>query len=431
VDWRRLRPLGAIGPVIAVASTLAPLSGTVAQAQGASPCAVPDALLEVGEKQRARKGYVVLLRRDPQLPCAMEGLRKINADTTTKEAQALCNRGAAYDRLHRTDDALDSYKSALEKDSSRDSCGEEGIDKLDSPSTLGRWFDAFAAALPQYLLAAGLALAALFILLLFGYSRRVFKCLVRWPILGRILSPRLNLESFTDKSDKHVGEAIEARIRERLTRMREEATRTHEPALDFGTPREDFADLVATHGGLDKALEKASEAAGEQGKAVAALLNLLYTLLPIRRLTIAGVVEPAVGPRASATLNLQRDGRLEAATSLEGPVSETPGTLHASDYLKLAGPAAVWVQYEVARAIRAGGEPGPDAAESYALVLEGLERQGEGRYAEALPLYERALELDRDNWAAWLNRGMAEAFVDGPDRSARSLAAGFNRRMRH
>jgi tetratricopeptide (TPR) repeat protein len=415
-----------IGPVIAVASTLALPAGTLAHTDDPNPCAVPDALRDVGEEQRARKGYVVLLRRDPQLPCATNGLTEINTDTTAQEVKALCDRGDAYRRLHRDDDALSSYKSALEKDATRDSCGETGIDELNSPSTAGRWFDWIAAALPQYLLACGLALAALFVFLLSGYFGPMHGLLVQRPLLGRILSPRLNLEPLSDQSDKKVGEAIEARIRERLTRMREEATRTQVPALDFGTPREDFADLVAGDNGLKSAVEKASEATGEHGKAVAAVLNLLYTLLPIRRLTIAGVVEPAVGPRASATLNLQNDGRLAAAASLVGPVSKTPHALEASDYLKLAGPAAVWVQYEVARTIRGSRDLGPDAAESYALVREGLDRQLEGNYPEALGLYDHALELDPTNWAAWVNRGMAEAFLGEFDTSAQTLAAGFN-----
>ncbi|MDQ4042155.1 MAG: tetratricopeptide repeat protein, partial [Actinomycetota bacterium] len=293
-------------------------------------------------------------------------------------------------------------------------CGGKGIRKT-TASLPARVVDDVADALPQYALVAGLLLALFFTVLLLGYIGPVHARLVRLPGVRRILSPRLNMDALADKSGQGVGEAISARIGQRLTRMRDEAKREgvgHE--LDLGTPRESFADLVSRNRGLKSALDNASEI-GDQAKIVAALLKLLYTLLPIRRLTVAGVVEPALGSRASATLSLERDGTLMAAATLHGSSEGSPSTdgPTAADYAALAEPAAVWVQYEVARAIEGGKEVSPDAAESYALVREGLRRQMAGEYDEARECYERARDLDPSNWAARLNLAMTEARLSG------------------
>ena len=73
----------------------------------------------------------------------------------------------------------------------------------------------------------------------------------------------------------------------------------------------------------------------EHTKIVTALLTLVYTVLPIRRIGIAGVVGRPPRSCASATLTLTRISpcrRLE----LKGRLSKTPGQLIAADYLQLA-----------------------------------------------------------------------------------------------
>jgi tetratricopeptide (TPR) repeat protein len=434
VDLRRVRPVAAIAVSIVVGSTLAmPWS---APAQTDPRCAVPDALREAGEKEQARKEYIGLLKQHPLLACAETGLTEINKTPSKRaaaieEAITLCHRGRSYLNLHRDDDALASYKSALEKNPGQQ-CAKDGIEES-GPSTAGRLFDRIADALPQYLLALALALLALFVFLLTAYVPLIRRWMVRRrfpPLVSRILSPRLNLGALSDQSDKKVGEAIEARIKERLTWMRAQATHTEAPGyeLDLATPREDFDVLVGTDDTLKSALDKASEAT-EHTKLVGAVLNLLYTLLPLRKLTVGGVVEPRTGDCASVTLNLDSNGRLVAAATVTGPVSATPDVLTAEDYVKVAEPAAVWVQFEVARAIGGPTGDGPDAAESYALVRAGLERQRARQYEDARRFYERARELDRTNWAAYANQGMIEVRLrPDPDyeRAVRVLTEGFN-----
>jgi tetratricopeptide (TPR) repeat protein len=217
--------------------------GAPAPAQALPPeaCAAPDALRAAGETERARKDYVALLRKDPALTCAQSGLSALNdpkPSTAGTEAQALCDRGSAYLALHRDADALKAFKAALEKDPKLP-CASDGVDEA-GPSLAGRTLDNIAAALPQYLLVAGLVVAAFFVLLLLGYSD-AYGRLVQLPLAGRILSPRLKLENLTDQSGKEVGDALDARIKERLTRMREEAAGAPEFDLDFATTREDFA----------------------------------------------------------------------------------------------------------------------------------------------------------------------------------------------
>jgi tetratricopeptide (TPR) repeat protein len=368
VDMRKMRPPVTIVATIAVATALA-MPASAPSAAADPRCAVPDALASAGEEGEARKEYVALLKSDPHLECAEKGL--------------------------------------------------SGIDDSDA-TTAGSVFDWIERALPQYLLAGALALVVLVLVLLTAYIPGVRPRLVWLPLVGKILSPRFNFETLTDKSDKGVSEAIEARIKERLARMHAEATGSGGPGyeLDRGTPRDDFDVLLGDDKRLKTALEKASEAT-EHTKLVGAVLSLLYALLPLRRLTVMGVVEPQAGPRASATLNLESNGRLVAAAIVLSPVSETPGTLTAADYFKVADPAAVWMQFEVAREIQGGNGQGPDAAESHAAVRAGLESQLAGKYKEARKFYEDALRLDQTNLAAYVNLAITEvALAPQPDYEA-------------
>ena len=423
----RRSALVAVSVAVAVASALG------AEVAGAAPlppsaCDRADALLLAGEKERARGDYVALLRKDPTLQCAKSALKTINTppvDKTGAEARKLCARGASYVSLDRDADALSAYKAALEKDPELQ-CAIDGIATA-GPSWLGRALDKVANALPQYLLGLGLALAALFLVLLVGYSSRAYHLLVRAPIAGRILSPRLKLDALIDKSGKDVGDALDARVKERLTRMREDASRAKAPdyELDFGTPREDFAVRVGADSGLKSALDKASEAT-EKTKLIAALVNVIYAVLPIPRLTIGGVVEPPADDSPAATLRLEHDGGLAAAATVSGPKSADDDQIDAARYLALADPAAVWVQYAVARELQGGTALGPHAAESYVDVRDGLDQQLAGRYRQAREHYEHACALDDTNWSAQLNLAMTEARLNQDyGRAVAILDAGF------
>lgn len=320
----------------------------------------------------------------------------------------LCQRAATLREAGLESDAVDVYKSALEQSPASD-CATRGL-KDGAPRTFAGVLEDVTDQLPRLLIAAGLAALALFCVLLLGHVRWMHRKLVRVPGLGRMLSPRLTLDPFSDHSGKQVGGTLDARVKKQLAESRRLAYMREGPAyeMDFSTPGEDFADLVAGDGGLKSALEKASESS-DQLKIVGAILTLLYTLLPTQRLTVSGVIEPVTGPCVSATLNLDEGGRPVAAATLLGSIPEDARELDAADFVLLAEPAAVWVQYEVARAIRGDIDRGPNAAVSYALVREGLEKQRAGDTQGARTKFLRARELDGRNWAASLNLAMTEA----------------------
>ena len=320
----------------------------------------------------------------------------------------LCARAATLRDAGFESDAVGLYKTALER-SPASPCAKQGLHD-GPPLTLGSVLDDIAELVPRLLLAVAVLLLALFCVLLLGHIRPLHRRLVRVPGLGRMLSPRLTLASLGDGSGHDIGATLDARIRMQLAESRRLALLHEGPAyeMDRSTPAEDFAELVAGDSGLKSALEKASESS-DQLKIVASVLTLLYTLLPTQRLTVSGIVEPVTGPCATATLYLDDGGRPVAAATLRGSIPDIARDLTAADFVELAAPAAIWVQYEVARAIRRDMDRGPDAAVSYALVREGMEKQRAGDVAGARSRFSQARELDDRNWAASLNLAMTEA----------------------
>jgi tetratricopeptide (TPR) repeat protein len=330
------------------------------------------------------------------------------AASEPREVADLCTRAATLRAAGEESDAVNAYKAALEK-SPTSPCATKGLDD-GPPTTLGSVLDDIVELVPQLLLAAGLLLLALFCVLLLGHVRVLHRKLVRIPGLGRMLSPRLTLAALGDASGQNVGATVDARMKMQLAESRRLALLREAPPFDIdrSTPAEDFAELIAGDSGLKSALEKASESS-DQLKIVGAVLTLMYTLLPTQRLTVTGILEPVTGPCATATLNLDEGGRPVAAATLRGSTPDPERALSAGDFVDLAAPAAIWVQYEVARAIRGEIDRGPDAAVSYALVREGLEKQRDGDAAGARHKFSQARELDGRNWAASLNLAMTEA----------------------
>jgi tetratricopeptide (TPR) repeat protein len=324
---------------------------------------------------------------------------------TIADVERSCAVGSALAAAHRDDDAIAAYKAALAKVPAAH-CAAAGLQREARPWA-GRVLDRIADAVPAVLEALALVVIAVFLVLMLGYFRFASAALARLPLIGRLLSPRLTLDAFDDAAagTTKVGVPMAARIRERLGRFRDEALHEDPSAdeLDFGTAGEEFADLVSGDSGLRNALDKARDLSA-QTKVVAALLDVLYALLPIRRLSVTGVLDPPDRNGASLTLALQSGGRLETAASIAGPALSADPT--ATDYLRLADPAAVWIQFEVARVLTRG-VVSPNAAESYALVREGLDRHLGGDLDEARLAYEQALDLDPRNWAAAVNLTVA------------------------
>jgi tetratricopeptide (TPR) repeat protein len=374
------------------------------------PCAGPKALEAAGDLKAAQQAYSKLLLARPELKCAQIGLAAIiKPADASKEAKALCDQGAAYRRTGRHKEAETAYKKAIEKDPSKGSCGEKGLDAVDH--TVGGVIDSVIAVFTDVLIALGSLLVVGLVLLMLGYREAVFRVYRRLPIARTILRPRLTLADLGDPSDDvKAGAALTARIRERLNRFREEANDEDKFAdnLDFGKSNQELADIVAGDSGLQSSLDKLGEVGG-QAKVVAAIIGLLVRVLPIRRFAFTGVIEPVAGPSASATMSLQAGDRLAGAVTLTG--RDLVAEPKAGDYLALAPTAAVWVQYQVARGLADQDLP-LEKAESYALVREGLDLHQRQDLAGAVSAFEEALALDSRNWAARVNLALSRARLE-------------------
>jgi tetratricopeptide (TPR) repeat protein len=442
-----------------VAAAHAPAAAS--QAAPRSPCTVPDALLAAGEKAEARKLYVAILKRNPGTPCARNQLTKLNAPADPKtctgadalfdagelpeardayvalgaeecaveglvairSVERLCAEGDAHLADGRNDEALEAYSAALEKNP-KAQCALDGVDEADA-GVVERGFTWIEDQAPNALTALGVVLTLLFLTMLLAYIPGVDSVIAHLPVVGKILSPRLTLGPLDDDAlpdTSKVGGPMAARIKERLQRFSEEALRDGVPDydLDFGNPGEQFATLVSGSSQLQNALEKARDVS-EHTKVLGAIVDLIYALLPIRRLSVIGVIDPADGTQASATLSLEHNSRLEAAARVTGrDLGRQPTSM---DFLLLTLPAAVWVQYEVARALSRHRKVEPDAAESFSLLREGIERHRAADEEGARRAYEEALALYPGNWAARVNLALTEARLsDDYERAVEILA---------
>lgn len=435
------------GIVAVVMGFLLPTRAVAQEPQ--NPCAVPDALVEAGEEDEARKEYVALLKAAPATTCASQGLKELNAPTPTadtpscddaddafdagdleaarteyerigrdqecaeaglaaiREVERWCRQGQAHLALEREEDATTAFRSALEKNPNAE-CALAGLEEL-APG----FIDEVADLTPEALLwLAVILLASLLLLAILGRSREIYAFLLRDPILRPLIRPRLTISPLDDSAlPAKVGASFAARMKERLQRFREEALATGEEAgdyeLDFGSVDEDFAELVSQDSKVQTALSKLG-GLSERTKVIGGLIDLLYTFLPGKKLAISGACEPPDANRAAATLLLEEDSRLVASTELAGP--NLAKAANAGDYLALADPAAVWAQYIVAQAL-SDGRVDADRAESYALLRKGLDYHLAGKAVEARAAYREALDHNPENWAARVNLAVTEAHL--------------------
>lgn len=377
------------GPALAGSTDTSP---STVGAPAAMSCAAGDGALAAGRLQGAKGDYEAL----GESKCAVRGLAAIQE----------CELGDAYLQLGDRGEAMTAYKAALGEEP-RAACASAGISSSGAswPSSWITWFE---NALPPTLVTIGAVLLLLFLVMLGGYWRPLRSVLRRLPITRTVLSPRLTIGSVDDSAiDTKVGVAISAQIKERLQRFREEALRGSESdyELDQGTGEEEFADLVSGNSGLKNALDNARELS-EQTKAVAALLDILYGLLPIERLTVTGALSPPAANRTSATLALEHDGTLNSTVKLTGaPCQAAPA---GADYVALNEQAAAWVQFAVARTL-ASQPVSSDHAESFSLVQLGLDYELNGSYQQARTAFMAAVTLNSRNWAARVNLATIEA----------------------
>jgi tetratricopeptide (TPR) repeat protein len=392
---------------------------------GAPPAAAQDSLCQGADKlagmnatAEARKAYADLLLQHPNLECAREGLDAIvnpEPPDPVKEAENLCARGDVYAERGLEEDAKKAYDQALAKNVDAE-CAQDGLD----PPWYKRAADFVGDVAPDVLLLLGAALVIGLLLLMLGYIPFVAAGFSRVPLVRVWLRPRLALADLDDSSlgDSKVGTAMTARIRERLQRFREEGLEEDDEGyyLDTGGSDQPLVDIVAGDDQLKSTIAKLGEVS-EHTKIVAAVIDAAITALPIKRLALAGVLEPAQKRVPAATLVLTEGPRLAGTVGLDTPA--LPADPVSADYLQLCDAAAVWVQYEVARQLR-GGAVDRDAATSYALVRAGLDLVRADRIPEAIEAFSRAIAAQPDNWSAHVNLiTVLMRFVDSPDMARR------------
>lgn len=327
-----------------------------------SPCALGDALSKTAETKAAKEAYVEVLKQNPASECAQEGLENAGPSAVTSSAEEI------------------------------------------------------TGSIPTVAVFIGLLLLLYYAILLCCRWDWLKRRLTKLGGLGRhvkhILRPRLTFTDFADGAvEGGPGAPLTARVKERLSRMRDEALSKDTPEydLDFGTPREDFADQVSDSKTLQTALDSAGEVS-DQTKLVAALIKIVSAALPIRRFSVSGSLDPPAKTGPSLTLMLSEEGRSESSTRLQGPASEEEPT--AKSYMALTDPAAVWIQYEIVSSL-GGKDWDPAKAESQAVLREGLDLYLQENLPAARKAFERAIVLDHTNWGAYVSLAVAEARAGG------------------
>lgn len=383
-----------------------------------SACADADELFDAGGEdfQAVREAYLEIGRDSA---CSEVGLKAI------RDVERLCEAGNVYADANLDAQARKQYLAALEKSPNAE-CAIEGVTATDQ-MWLVKAVEAVSASVtergPDFVVVLLVLLLALFVLMLFGHFNSVYRVFARmWPF-NTILRPRLAVGPLDDTAIGHkVAAAMTSRLREHLQRFRSEALRTDQRGygLDVGTPAEELADLVSGDSVLKSSLEKIG-GASDRSAFVAALVNIAFGQLPIRRLLVGGVLMEAGGAPA-VTAHLERDQRLLAAVTLAGdpppgvrvaPTQEQDGSsdaLRADDYLSLVEPLAVWTQYVVTAAL-SSRDADARQAESHAVLRQGVRHHLAGNHRDALVSYERALTLDPFNWTARANLAMVKAHL--------------------
>lgn len=403
--------LGAAPVAHAQASATPSKKATATEEAKPYACDVPDRQVRHGNTYLALREYVAL---GESVACAKAGLAQLG------ELIGACDLGRADLNAHLDSDALTAFKKSLSTVPNAN-CANSGVDRL-SPDGFSRALTWLADAVPRIPVAlAGIAavVVAFFLALaLLGIPKVRGKRLPLERLWGlrTVLRPRISFEAITDQDVEldgsgvkwKIGQSMAAQVKERLQRFREEALSDQSPDmdLDFGSSGEVIAGLVSSESSLKNALDKVGEV-GESTKLATALVSLGYAALPIRRLRISGVLNPPVDDNACATFSIEDGAQLEAAVTLKRPL-QTSTAVTSSDYMQLVDQVAVWVQFEVTRALRKT-KNNPDQADSYVRTRDALDYYAKQKLVSARTAFEEALTLDPRNWSAAIDLAVAEA----------------------
>jgi tetratricopeptide (TPR) repeat protein len=309
-----------------------------------------------------------------------------------KETEA-CAAGEALLKAGEKAEANKAYVELLKVQPASE-CAAAGVEETSEPSFLDevKTIGEDALTVVGSLLLALVALAGLYLVWVRIQSLIPwFKD--RWPA-GRIRKPKVSIESLDDSAfDLKLGAGTAALIKGWIET---DSQRNFLKLVSGGTATEETW------------LSKVAEV-GEQGKVVAALIGLFFSLLPRRHVKVTGELQPSAtsgGPGISVELH-RKLVSTGTAVLLADRFSLPPGE-DVDTMRKLVVPTAAWVSHRVTS--ETGGKAlAAQHPMSWALFKAGVEWQRDGEVAKAAELYSSAVHMDEKNYGARANLALIRA----------------------
>jgi tetratricopeptide (TPR) repeat protein len=162
--------------------------------------------------------------------------------------------------------------------------------------------------------------------------------------------------------------------------------------------------LVSGQAGIASALSGLSDVSAE-AKGAVAVINFLTAVLPRRRFTMQGQLQPAGAEGVGISLELSQNGGACAVISFWADPLDLKADGGVRDYHHLAVACAAWVDIWMAKSLDGDalltGDP-----QSWAFFRVGVDAQRLGDSGRARTLYEQALAKDGSNVGAMANLGI-------------------------
>jgi tetratricopeptide (TPR) repeat protein len=370
-------------------------------------CAAGLSALERHDPAGAEKAFRDVLEGEARSACAIAGLAKVTA--TVHAEEFLCAEGKALAAKGEGEKAKRRYAAALARNT-HSKCATKGLETPKAEEKEGKtgaekWEAKWKAIF------AGIGIwAAAILVALAAFAIGVFAIL-------RHFRASLAIEPFSDDAvEVKVGAVVAGLVRKRLTELSTRTSQSSGPIkLDFIVAD---VELLAENDSLEKALGGLAEVS--QLKFIVALLGLIDRTSR-RRMVAKGDLAAAGDEGPGLVLDLQSGSKGVQAGEAVWDGEATTDDAKAGPYYALADRAAAWLQYEVARGLKASVGNITRNAQSFSLTGEALAEQRLGKEEDAADSYADALERDPENVAALVNLAMIMARVDGDYKSAIGL----------
>lgn len=401
-----------------VAGIVCCVPSAVAQQRATATCEQAEHLAGLGRADLAERIYGRELLRTMAPRCAIEGMARL------ARQRGPCVEGDVLRRAGRKQEAAVAYRRALAHDP-RSNCARRGLGAVTpAGKTFEDRLDEGASALTDalLLLAVALALVAVAVLVLVALVGRVAglrRLLDMLPPIRRLLGPQLHVEDFDDVAlDRRIGPSVAATVRAGIPQ------RISEVKQQLGQ--------VAGESDLARALRDLQEVSQAFSLWLMVLVALDW-LLPRKRFTAVGVLQPDTGRGPGVTLTLQCGSASQALATLWASELGFTADGDETDQQRvwrvraLARSAGMWVSYGVADSVT-GYNSISDDAMSFVLFHQGIYWDDRNDRVKARRMYDQALERDEENAGALGNLGILalseENFggaVNYLERSVRSL----------